>query len=301
MLITAFGSVAEEGGIGHYHPGQTADLTSTLPGYPAFAYQNLVFHYEGDAGPNRQIPVNGFVTINLKGNAYTDFSVLLWETPLEVLGGHYTVFGAIPYTWVTASADGLVGGGTVHVHSTAQGLGDIYFAPAAISWTNGGFKWDARFGFYAPTGDFDETRLANPGLGHWTFEPELTFDWRSRHGTEVGVFVALNFNTENPDTDYTAGTVFHIDATLAQHLPLWGGAIGAGANGYWYRQFTGDHGSGAILSGIQTEQLGVGPVVSYLRKFGETTFAIDARWLPQLHVEDTMKGDYFWLKLTLVF
>jgi hypothetical protein len=303
LLMATLGAVAEEGGEGHYNPGQTADFNTALPGYPSFAYQNALFYYDGNAGLNRHIPLNGFMTVNLQADVYTDYSVLLWETPLKVLGGNYTVFGAIPYTWLTASADVLVGGGgRVHVHESASGLGDIYFAPAALGWTNGDFKWDGRFGIYAPSGSFDKTRLANPGLGFWTFEPELTFDWRSsKFGTEVGVFAGLDFNTQNPDTSYTAGDVFHIDFTLAQHLPLGGGVIGAGASGYWYKQFSGDSGPGAVLGSFETEQIGVGPVVSYIRKLDKTTLALQATWLPQLDAQNTLKGNYVWIRATLVF
>jgi hypothetical protein len=78
----------------------------------------------------------------------------------------------------------------------------------------------------------------------------------------------------------TTGDIFHIDFTLAQHLPLLGGVVGVGANGYWYKQFTGDRGSGAALGGFLAEQIGVGPVVSYIRKMGKTDLAIDVKWLP---------------------
>ena len=42
-----------------------------------------------------------------------------------------------------------------------------------------------RLGIYAPTGEFDKTSLANPGLGYWTFEAKVTFSWSSsKIGTE---------------------------------------------------------------------------------------------------------------------
>ena len=113
----------------------------------------------------------------------------------------------------------------------------------------------------------------------------------------------MDFNTENPDTSYTTGDIFHIDFTLAQHLPmpLLGGYVGVGANGFWYKQFTGDTGAGAALGGFLAEQIGVGPVVSYIRKIGKTELAIDVKWLPQLDVQNMMKGNYVWAKVALVF
>lgn len=302
LIISALSAVAEEGGTGHYIPGQTADFVDALPGYPSLEYENTFTYYKGSAGAGRPLPIIGQVELNEEATSYTDSSVLLWETPLKVFGGYYNVFVSIPYTWLTVSGDLQVGARTIHTTDSVSGLGDIYFAPAAIGWNKGDFTWDARFGIYAPTGEFDKTSLANPGLGYWTFEPEVTFSWvSSKFGTEVGIFVGLDFNTENTTTNYTSGDILHIDFTVAQHLPFLGGSIGVGANGYWYRQITGDSDSGAVLGPFEAEQVGIGPVVSYIRKMGKTTLEIDVKWLPQIDVENMMKGNYVWAKAALVF
>jgi hypothetical protein len=302
LIISALSAVAEESGTGHYIPGQTADFIDALPGYPSLEYENTFTYYKGSAGAGRPFPIIGRIELNSEATSYTDSSVLLWETPLKVFGGYYNVFASIPYTWLTVSGDLQVGARTVHTTDSVSGLGDIYFAPAAIGWNKGDFTWDARFGIYAPTGEFDKTGLANPGLGYWTFEPEVTFSWlSSKFGTEVGIFVGLDFNTENTTTNYTSGDILHIDFTVAQHLPFLGGSIGVGANGYWYRQITGDSDSGAVLGPFEAEQVGIGPVVSYIRKMGKTTLLIDVKWLPQIDVENMMKGNYVWAKAALVF
>jgi len=302
LMLATLAAVAEESGTGHYIPGQTADFIDALPGYPSLEYENTFTYYKGSAGAGRPFPIIGQVELNDEATSYTDSSVLLWETPLKVFGGYYNVFASIPYTWLTVSGDLQVGARTVHTTDSVSGLGDIYFAPAAIGWSKGDFTWDARFGIYAPTGEFDKTSLANPGLGYWTFEPEVTFSWLSnKFGTEVGVFAGLDFNTENTTTNYTSGDILHIDFSVAQHLPFLGGSIGVGANGYWYRQITGDSGSSAVLGPFEAEQVGIGPVVSYIRKMGKTTLLIDVKWLPQIDVENMMKGNYVWAKAALVF
>ena len=302
LMFATLAAVAEESGTGHYIPGQTADFIDALPGYPSLEYENTFTYYKGSAGAGRPFPTIGQVELNEEATSYTDSSVLLWETPLKVFGGYYNVFASIPYTWLTVSGDLQVGARTVHTTDSVSGLGDIYFAPAAIGWGKGDFTWDARFGIYAPTGEFDKTSLANPGLGYWTFEPEVTFSWlSSKFGTEVGVFAGLDFNTENTTTNYTSGDILHIDFTVAQHLPFLGGSIGVGANGYRYRQITGDSGSGAVLGPFEAEQVGIGPVVCTFRKMGKTTLLIDVKWLPQIDVENMMKGNYVWAKAALVF
>jgi hypothetical protein len=97
--------------------------------------------------------------------------------------------------------------------------------------------------------------------------------------------------------------VFHIDATVAQHLPLAkAGVIGVGANGFYYQQISDD--SGRLtekLGGFKGRTVGVGPVVSYITKLGTTDFVTEVKWLPELDVANRIKGDIVWFKLGLAF
>jgi hypothetical protein len=174
--------------------------------------------------------------------------------------------------------------------------------PFNLGWTNGDFKYGMAPMIFAPTGDYNQDQLANVGLGYWTFTPMLTFSWlSSKIGTEFSIFTGMDFNTKNTDADYQSGDIYHLDATLAQHLPLAGGFAGVGATAFYLKQFTGDSGSGARLGSFEVESYGVGPTVSYARKFGKTQAVIDVQWLPQLHVENTTKGNFIWVKLAVAF
>ena len=125
------------------------------------------------------------------------------------------------------------------ISQTAQGFGDIEFWPFLLGWTNRDFKYDTRLAIYAPSGDYVKGNIANVGLGYWTFEPEINYSWlSSKIGTEVSVFTGMDFNTKNTEADYQSGNIFHIDGTLEQHLPLFGGFAGVGVNGSYYKQFT---------------------------------------------------------------
>jgi hypothetical protein len=83
---------------------------------------------------------------------------------------------------------------------------------------------------------------------------------------------------------------------------LLGGFIGVGANGFYYKQISGDSGSGARLGGFEGRTVGVGPVLSYATKIrNKTDLVAEVKWLPELDVERRLKGDYIWFKLALVF
>ena len=133
----------------------------------------------------------------------------------------------------------------------------------------------------------------------------MNLSWlSSKIGTELSLFAGYDLSTKNDKTDYQSGDVLHLDATLAQHLPLLGGFIGVGANAFYYQQVTGDSGSGANLGDFEGRTVGVGPVLSYAMKVGgnkKTDLVAEVKWLPELDVDKRLKGDTVWFKLALVF
>ena len=86
-----------------------------------------------------------------------------------------------------------------------------------------------------------------------------------KNGREAELYIGFDFNTINSATQYQSGTQFHLDGTLAQHLPLWKGLSGIGVNPFYYQQLTGDSGPGATLGEFEGTDVGIGPVLSYIR------------------------------------
>ena len=298
---------AEEGGAGHYAPGATATAVDMLPGRETFAYANMFTYYGGDAGASKPLKFGGLLAANVDATLYADTSFLLYQTPWQKWGVGYAVGMAIPYAWVQIDASvqyTTPGGATVtrRASDTQAGLGDIQLIPLMLGWTNGDFKAGGNFSVYAPTGEYEAGRLANTGRNYWTFEPALNFSWlSSKIGTEVTHFAGLDFNTKNDATDYQSGTSLHLDGTIAQHLPLFGGFLGVGANGFYYQQISADSGSGATLGSFEGHTAGVGPVVNYVHKIGGHDFFVEAKWLPELETEKRTRGDFVWVKAGIAF
>ena len=292
---------AEEGGSGHYAPGTTADFIDALPGKPALVTANAFTYYHGSATP--PIDFAGNAVLDAEATLYADSIFALYQTPLQLLGGNYAVATVIPYVWIKVDGKLTAGPLSPRVSDSASGLGDITVYPFILGWTNAmDMKYDVRLGVYTPTGEYDKGHLANPGRNYWTFEPTVSFSWlSSKIGTEVTLFGAFDVNTENQATDYQSGASFHLDGTVAQHLPLFGGYVGAGAEGFVYEQITGDSGSGATLGDFEGHTYGVGPVLSYAHKIGKVDFAGEVKWLPEVDVQKRLKGDYVWVKLGIVF
>lgn len=303
---------AEEGGGAHYMPGSMASFADAFPGKPSsLTVLDFFTYYDGSTPIHRQLPLGGLLTAGLDATVYADTVAGFYQAPWDVLGGGL-VFGlAVPYVWMEiqgqAQRIGPSGepGPVFSARDTANGIGDMTIIPFMLGWTNilPDLKLDSRLSVFAPTGDYDQGQLANVGKNYWTFEPGIMASWlSSKIGTEVSLYTGVDFNTRNNATDYTSGTSLHFDATVAQHLPLFGGFVGLGANGFYYKQLTGDSGSGARLGDFEGMTVGVGPVLSYVRPICKKSLLLaEVKWLPELDVEKRMKGDFVWFKLGIMF
>lgn len=304
-LTLASTARAEEGGAGHYAPGSFASFIDALPGQPSIAVFNYFTYYNGSAGASRTFPIAGDVAFNVDATSYCDTLGVFWVTPLKIFGAYYAPGISLPFVSTDIGARvRLSSVGAVSRNDSVGGLGDINFWPVALSWSafNKDLHVDFFGGIYAPSGGFQSDRLANQGLGYWTFEPGVLVSYLGqKNGFEFTTYIGYDINTENTVTNYQSGQVFHIDATVAQHLPLGKGVIGIGANGFYLQQFTGDSGSGARLGSFEEMTAGVGPVLSYAGQIGKTTFAAELKWLPQIGTQNTLNGDYIWFKVGVQF
>ncbi|MGA9912569.1 MAG: transporter [Paraburkholderia sp.] len=300
---------AEEAGSGHYQPGATSSFIDMLPdrGPSTFAYLNAFTYYHGSTGASRDLELGGQIAANVKGTASADTSIFLYQAPWTLLGGQYGAALAVPYIWMDVTATLLLTtrrGRTFSrlARGTDNSFGDIQLLPVMFGWEQGDLKWQGTFGIYAPTGNFEKGALANIGKNYWTFEPGAAASYlSSKYGFELTAFTGFDFNTENGTTNYQTGDQFYLDGTLAQHLPLLGGFVGAGANGFFYQQITGDSGSGARLGGFEGMTAGVGPAVSYAYSVGDLDVAAEFKWLPEISVSNRLNGNTLWFKLAVSF
>ncbi|MFL5293758.1 MAG: transporter [Myxococcales bacterium] len=278
--------------MGHYTPGANASFIDMLPGRTGIAVTDAFVYRPVSAG---RVPVAGSVVDNLDGNVFADSLLALYRTPVELLGGNLGLGGALAVAWVDVSGTGARSG-------SDSGIADVLLYPFLLGWTRGDLQYDVRLGIYAPTGKYEVGSLANLGKNYWTFEPGLAVSWLSaKTGLEASGFVAVDFNTKNDATDYQSGSQFHLDATLAKHFALLGGRLGAGASAFYYQQIGSDSGSGATLGAFKASSIGVGPAASYATKVDWLDLAVELKWLPEIHSDNRVEGDLFWIKVRAVF
>ena len=119
----------------------------------------------------------------------------------------------------------------------------------------------------APTGHYDINNVINVGRNYWAFDTQLGLTWfHKATGTEISVLPGIMFNTTNTATDYHSGTEFHLDFMANQFVMP---SVALGVQGYWYKQFDGDSGSGAVLGPFMGESFGIGPAILWVPEFDQ--------------------------------
>ncbi|HTQ50135.1 MAG TPA: transporter, partial [Candidatus Acidoferrales bacterium] len=198
---------ASQSGATHYMSGQQADFSTLAPAAPGFYFANYYLNYnDGTFDASKGLPFGRLLAANVTLNTQADVPAMLYAYPLDFLGGTLSSGILVPFIWVDVKASAIFDNNrnpiSVGREDKASGLGDIEFIPVMASWTNGDFHFNGMFNFWAPTGDYQTGRMANTGLGYWTFEPMVAVSWiSSKIGTEVTFFSALDFNTENNDAN----------------------------------------------------------------------------------------------------
>ena len=304
-VCTATASNAEEGGSGHYVPGSMASFVDGVPASETFIARYNFLLWDADVAAKREIPIARLVTVGAKIDNYASGLTLLWRPPFGQINDRWSYAMSVTLPWIDldVEADVRLGSLSEHWSDSISDLGDMVLMPAMFNQhISDDFNINYRLGVYAPTGSYEVGRLANTGKNYWTLEPTVGFMYLGqRNGREASVFLGCDYNFENPDTNYQTGSQVHLDGTLAQHFPLWGGLAGIGVNGYFYRQLEGDSGSGARLGDFEARTAGIGPVLSYMKKVGDVDLLAELKWLHDLETQYRPDGDIVWFKLLAKF
>ncbi|ARN73512.1 SphA family protein [Oceanicoccus sagamiensis] len=308
-VVFPAGLYAEEGGSGHYQPGSMDSFADGVSPVPAFIVRLNGVGYDGDAGKNLAIPYAGSPTLGAEAEATVAALTLSWVPEWGVLNDTWTYQMSMTLPQMRIKVSGTVVDKTGNfsftreVSDTETGLGDIVLMPLMLNQKiSPDFNINYRIGLYAPTGDYKVGRLANTGKNYWTIEPTVGFMYFSPdNGREASVFIGVDFNEENSDTDYKTGTQVHMDATFAQHFPLAGGTFGLGLGAYYYEQVEGDSGDGAVFGSFKGKTTGLGPVLSYVDNAFGRKWISEFRWLKEHDVKNRLKGDILYLKTEMFF
>ncbi|WP_438390303.1 SphA family protein [Caballeronia sp. DA-9] len=246
-------------------------------------------YIDGSIGGNRQVPIAGKASLGVDAQiAFTLASVLrVWGGA----GGWDFASGiTVPYVWTEVNASFAAGRVGTSSSDRASNLFDLYFTPIVAGYH---FSQTAHislsFNFWAPTGRYDPSALANASLNNWTFVPQVAFTkFVPKYGLEFDVVGNLQFYTKNTATNYQNAPLFTLDALALKKFP---NGLGMGLVLGTVQQLGNDSGPVADkLNGFVGHDFSMGPIVTYDTKIEGKPLSASLRWVPSIVSVNRLKS-----------
>ncbi|MEJ2470896.1 MAG: transporter [Desulfuromonadales bacterium] len=281
---------AAEGAASHYLPGAGGDILLAVPPEPGLQGAYTLWYQSGSTDVS---VLEGRVTFGLDLDLFLNLAALSYTFDKPVLGGRYTIGVAIPFG--SAELDGtLTGplGNRFAFSDDSFDLSDIALIPFQMNWASDQWSFKLSESIIAPTGGYDTSGndLANLGRNYWSFDTVGAVTWfNPESGTEVSFAPGVMVNTENSDTDYKTGTEFHADLVANQFLSE---TFAVGLRGYYYKQLSGDSGSGATLGDYKSRSYAAGPGLVWIPAFGKGRFTVLGKWMHDFSADNRFESDY---------
>jgi hypothetical protein len=219
----------------------------------------------------------------------TDVSTVVNATGLPAANAG--LIGGMITTAATATADQVAAANS----NEATGIGDLELAPI-LRWSTDQTQTLFILSVIAPTGDYRDTRAANPSAGRfWTFRPAVQFSYIG-DGWDVGGRAAYSFNTVNTATHFRTGQYLNLDATLMKSLS---DSTRIGLSGYVVEQVTRDTRSQDPTDPAQEARqdatlgdkghvYGLGPEIAYIHGAGD--YLLEGRFMKEFSAQYRPQG-----------
>lgn len=301
LLLSARISFAVEGGLGRPISGAAInEYAGLVPPEPGLALAIGEAYYDGSiSGP---IPIGNF---NLQLGIHTNVSftpiaaVYIWPTDCKQWNFASSI--SLPIAYVEAEADVNLGRFKTQITDHNFGLFDIVFTPIVASYHITQTDHIAfTFTIWAPSGDYDPSRLANLSLNNWTFIPGAAYTKIfPKENVELTGVWQLQFYTENPSTHYQNGILSDLEAMGVKRFK---NGLGIGVIFSWIDQFSDDSGATADrFNGFSGHAFGIGPIITYGTKIGKSHLDLNARFIPEFGNEKRIEGNLFQFSGSLKF
>jgi hypothetical protein len=313
-MLVSNPSVADEGGISFWLPGQFGSLAA-VPQQPGWSAASIYYHTSlkaaGDVAAAREATIGRFspavnvdANVNLKARADLIFLNTTYVFQAPVLGGQLAVgmTGAVGRNTtsldgtLTASIGGLTTTRSGSISDSRGGFADLY-PMATLRWNSGVHNYMTYVTGDIPLGTYDPTRLANFGIGHAALDGGVGYTYfNPQTGHEFSAVTGLTYNLKNPDTNYRNGIDWHLDWGASQFLSK---QLFVGAVGYFYHQLTADSGALPILGDNRSSVSGIGPQVGYIFPVGNMQGYLNLKSYYEFDSDRRASGWNTWLTFSI--
>ncbi|MGA3982266.1 SphA family protein [Ralstonia nicotianae] len=281
-LSAAVSAHATEGG-GSLYPNGIENFTMAAAPPPGTYLLLYSLHMEADQlrdNSGDRVPV-GF---RLRASGITPRLVVV--TPNTLLGGQPVFHVIAPLVSLDVSLAGK--------SDSRQGLGDMTFGAGLAYHLSPRLHAIVALDVFAPTGQYDQNRLANIGRNYWSAEPVFGISYLQPSGFNADLKVMYDFNGRNAATGYRSGQELHADFALGWGL---GNGWTLGAGGYVYQQTTDDRQDGNTLSGHRGRAVALGPSI----RFDGGKWFVTAKYQKEFGVRNRAQGEGLVIKAVLPF
>ncbi|MBB5190740.1 hypothetical protein HNQ50_001462 [Silvimonas terrae] len=293
---------ATEGALGRPITGTAVSPDiGIVPPEPVWIVNVGEIYLDGTVSDDRLVPIAGKESAGISGEiSFTQATLMkVWDTG----AGRWNFASSftLPYVWT--QVDGTVGLGPLRAATSQQAsnLFDIYFAPIIAGYHISKTEHVAfSFNVWAPTGQYDPTKLANPSLNNWTFVPQVAYTHIfPEQGMEFDAVSTLQFYTPNKDTDYHNAPQFTLDLMGLKHFS---NKLGVGLVMGTTQQLGDDSGpTAAKLNGFKGHDYAIGPIVTYDATLDtKHTLSLGLRWVPTVSSKNRLDSQHTFMGTALM-
>ncbi|WP_457095729.1 SphA family protein [Lysobacter sp. P5_B9] len=298
-------ALASEGALGRPITGlQGTSFAGVVPPTPGWSLGLSYAYYAGTVSGQRESPLPGggsALGLEVTAQLFSITGIYVWDTGEG--RWNFASVAVVPFAKMDAEVDLRIGSvsGSGSVSDSDTGLFDMAFVPVIASRHFSATQHlSLALYIFAPTGSYEEGRLAELSLNNWTYSPTVGYTQLFQKGSlEFSALAAVDFYTENHATDYQNGAVFRLDSLLVKRFS---NGWGVGAAGGWIEQLQDDDAEIADrLDGFKGHSLALGPVVTFAKKWEGGQVEFSARWLHEFDVKNRFSGDPFLLSASIQF
>jgi hypothetical protein len=215
---------------------------------------------------------------------------VLWNTGWKALGADYGLIATLPFGGPSIQAAlALRPELGIEADESAFGLQDLYIQPLWLGWHWPNADLNVAYGFYAPSGRFEQGDPGNLGLGFWTHQFQLGGAYYFlKRATAMVMAMTYEIHHNKDGVDIRPGSHLSLNYGVSQFLPAGPGLLEVGVLGYSQWQVTDDNGADARNPDVHDQLHGIGAQLGYAIPKWHLAFA--TKYLYEYYAEDRFRG-----------